>query len=253
MTRDRSPHLLGSLLVLLASAGAQDPTALVFREFSSVQRLRVVCSQQHFGRIDDLVAEVPSGRLVAAVVTMHDEPQSRMVSVPFAELRYEPGANLLQLANCASKDGAYATFDPAAVKVAPQVPPTGGAAEPKGIVLVSRLQHGLVQLKDGGPGSAQGLWIELTGGHVAFLDLANGRERAGDADLHPVPWAALRFVDDGLGAGGAPKAAAPTLALAKTAAELAAAPNLIQIIVADPLYRAKLYAVFGVRPVFERS
>lgn len=253
MTRDRSPLLLGSMLVLLAPALAQDPTAPVFREFSSVQRLRVVCSQQHFGRIDDLVAEVPSGRLVAAVVTMHDEPQSRTVLVPFADLRYDPGSNLLQLANCTSKDDAYAAFDATAVKVVATVPPAGGAAEPKGSVLVSRLQHGLVQLKNGGPGSAQGLWIEMLGGHVAFLDLATSRERAGDADLHPVPWAALRFIDDGLGATGAPKAAAPVLALPKTSAELAATPNLIQIIVADPLHRAKVYAVFGVRPVFERS
>lgn len=240
----------GSLFLLGALVAQEAERKQVFREFAQVQQLRVVCSQRHYGRLEDLVVDVPSGRVRAAVVTMQIEATAVLVLVPFVDLSYEPNANLLQLANCLEKDGKPEPFDPATLRVLEVTPPTGGALRHEGSLLASRLRASTLQLQNGGPGSVQGLTLELTSGHVAFLDLASDRERAGDADLHPVPWAALTFVDDGLGAGRAAKV--PVLALVKTAAELAAAPNLIDIIVSDPLYRAKVYAVWGGRPEFDR-
>lgn len=240
----------GNLFLLSALASQETDRKLVFRDLAQVQQLRVVCSQRHFGRIEDLVVDVPSGRVRAAVVTMQLEAKAVTVLVPFADLRYEPNANLLQLASCLEKDDKPEAFDPTTLRVTVVPPANGGAARAEGSVLASRLRASTVQLQGAGPGSVQGLTLELTGGHVAFLDLAGNRERAGDAQLHPVPWAALGFVSDGLASGQA--ASAPMLAMAKTAAELAAAPNLIDIIVSDPLYRAKVYAVWGGRPEYDR-
>lgn len=242
----------GSLFVLGALAAQEAERKLVFREFAQIRQLRVVCSQRHFGRIEDLVVDVPSGRLRDAVVTMQVEAAVVTVLVPFEDLTYEPNANLLQLANCPEQEGKREPFDPAILRVVEVTPPPGGPARPEGRVLASRLRASTVHLQAGGPGSVQGLTLELTSGFVAFLDLATSHERAGDADLHPVPWAALSFVADGLGAARAAKPTAPVLALAKTAAELAAAPNLIDIIISDPLYRAKVYALWGGRPEFDR-
>lgn len=237
--------------LVMATIPAQE-AKLVFRDFPQLQKLRVVCSHRHFGRLDDLVADVPSGRLRGAVVTMQVDAKSHSVLVPFEELAFQPGANLLELRHCAEKDASYEPFDPATVRVVTQ--PSGDGSPPTvvGTVLVSRLQQGRLRLRQGGTGSVQGVTLEMTSGHLAFLDLATTRERAGDSELHPVPWSAVRLLEDGLD-NRATGSAAPTLALDKTAGELAAAPNLVEVIVSDPLYRAKVYAVFGGRPAFDKD
>lgn len=236
-------------IAVLAPLPAQEQEAgPVYRDLSLVLRLRVTCEQQHFGRLVDLVAEVPSGRIAGAVVTMAVGDESRAVLVPYGELRFDARTNLLQLGTCLLHEAKYPPFDPATVKVT-AVDGDGDPAMATGTVLLSRLQHGPVALQSD-PGSAQGLTVELTSGHIAFVDLAAGTERAGDAELHPTPWSALRVLLRRTADGAAQVA----LALGRTAPELRAAPNLVEIIVQNPLYRARVYKWFGVpRPDFDRS
>lgn len=208
------------------------------RDFSQVQRARVVCSQQHYGRVQDLVADVPSGRIVTAVVAMNTDQGTRQIAVPYDKMTYDARNNLLRLEPCPAEDESYPVFDPTKVKVTGTG--EGEDAQLAGTVLVSRLARARVALQGEATAVAQGLTVELASGHVAFVDL--GREAgAGDADLHPVPWAALRFAADATENG---KDA--LLALEKSEAELGKAPNLIQIIVQDPLRRAMVYRFFGV-------
>ena len=81
----------------VAATVAQERVPVVLRDLSLVQRLRVVCSDRHFGRVDDLVVELPSGRVVGVVVTMAAEAEPRTVLVPYDALQYEPPTNLLRL------------------------------------------------------------------------------------------------------------------------------------------------------------
>lgn len=235
--------------VALAPAIAQERDSVaVYRDFSLAQRMRVVCSHKHFGRIDDFVVELPSGRLTAAVVTMVLDKGTRTVAVPFDSLKYDPHTNLLQLGPCLEQDSKYPEFDATALKVASKPRGDTGTQELEGSMLCSRIAQSRVSLLGDAKGAAQGLTLELSRGHVAFVDVAVGSERAGDAELHPVPWSALRPAAD----GAADPAKLPTLALPKTKEVLSAAPNLVEIIVQDPLYRAKVYAFYEVpRPVFD--
>ena len=247
------PALLVSLfaaaaaVVVPAQERDHDP---IYRDFSLVHRLRVVCSEQHFGRVVDLVAEVPSGRLTGAVVAMALDKDARPVFVPCGEFAYEARSNLLRLDSCQQKEEKFAPFDPATVKLSTGAAEDGGEKTVTGTVLVSRLQNSGISLQGGAAGSAQGVTLELSGGHVAFVDVAVGTQRAGDAELHPVPWSALRVAADP--SPGVQKV--PVLALAKTAEGLAGAPNLIQVIVQNPLYRGRIYAYFEVPPpAFDRQ
>lgn len=232
----------------LAVAPAQERVAGVFyRDFSLVQRLRVVCSDKHFGRLDDLIVELPSGRVRAAVVSIVLDKGLHTVLVPYEGLQYEPSTNLLQLGNCLQKEEAYPPFDATAVKIVSKAR-DDGQQELEGTMLVSRLARSGLALAAAGVGSVQGLTLELGSGHVAFVDAAVGKERAGDGELHPVPWSALRLQADATADG----AKLPLLALNMTKEALAAAPNLVEIIVQSPLYRARVYAFFAVRrPAFD--
>lgn len=249
MNRTLPPLSFAAAIAVLAPLPAQEPeTAAVYRDLSLVLRLRVTCEQQHFGRLVDLVAEVPSGRITGAVVTMAVGDEPRTVLVPFGELRFDARTNLLQLGSCLLQEAKYPPFDPATVKVV-AADGDGEPAMATGTVLLSRLQQGPVALQSDA-GSVQGLTVELTSGHVAFVDLAAGTERAGDAELHPAPWSALRVLLRRTAAGAGQVA----LALGRTAAELRTAPNLVEIIVQNPLYRARVYKWFGVpRPDFDRE
>lgn len=222
----------------------QEPAAKpLFREFALVQRLQVVCAHRHFGRVLDLIADVPSGEITAAVVAMRgDDDGARRVVVPFANLRYDQSGHLLQLQGCA-EDAAFPTFDGAKIGVR-RTRDDDGTARVEGSALVSALASAKVAL-DGDKGSAQGATIELASGHVAFLHVAAGEQRAGDPELHATPWAALTFADAATDGD-----AAPTLAirLAKTAAALADAPALHEAILSDALYRPFVYRAFGVPP-----
>jgi hypothetical protein len=231
--------LLSALLAVTATAQDRDPEP-AWRDVSLVQQLRVVCEQKHFGRVQDLIAEIPGGRVTAAVVTMTADKGSKTAVVPFQALRYDAQANLLRLGTCLAEDE-YPAFDPSQVKVGKG--DDGGDGALVGTVLVSRLAGSAVALQDGSTASAQGLTLELASGHVAFVDIAAGRERAGDRELHPVPWSVVRLAADQSPGGGK----APLLALPMTRAALAAAPTLVDVIVPDPLWRARIYTAFGVR------
>jgi hypothetical protein len=232
--------LFAAFLAAAAAAQDQEPT---FRDSTLVQRLRVVCSRKHFGRVQDLIAEVPSGRITGAVVVMAGDKGSQTVVVPFRCLQYDARTNVLQLGACSQDGEDFPAFDPAQVKVAG----TGDGPDRAvaGTVLVSRLAASAVRLQDETTGSAQGLTVELASGHVAFLDVAASSERAGDNGLHPVPWSAVRFVADESGEQ-------PLLALPAPRERLEGAPTLVDVIVQDPLYRARVYAFFGVsRPEYD--
>lgn len=247
------PSLLTKLLVVAVLAATaltqQREQDAIYRDASLLPKLRVVCSDQHFGRVEDLIVEIPSGRLTGAVVSMMHDGESRTVFVPYADLAYEPRSNLLNLANCLQQEERYGPFDPSTVKLTTKVPAGGGEALPVGTIKLSALLGCSLALQQGGVGSVQGCTLELTSGHVAFADAAVGKERAGDADLHPVPWSALRLT-----AADSAEGPSLALALARTDASLRATPNLLMIIVQNPLHRARVYATFEVpRPVFERG
>jgi hypothetical protein len=237
--------LLAALLPTAATAQDQEPA---FRDFALVQRLRVVCSRQHFGRVQDLIAEVPSGKITGAVVVMTTGKGDQTVVVAFRGMQYDAKANVLQLGPCAETDGQYPAFDPSQVKVTARTGDGVDRTALEGTVLVSRLAASAVALQDKTTGSVQGLTLELASGHVAFLDVAAARERAGDRELHPVPWSAVRFAADATEGGGK----LPLLAVPMTKARLESAPTLIEIIVQDALHRARVYTFFGVgRPDFD--
>ena len=118
----RKDLVFGVALLLAAAAAAQgEARPLVWRDFTAVQRLRVVCSNKHFGRLDDLLVAVPGGQITAAVVTMPQAQGPRRVVVPFAELQLDSGANLLQLAACTEEGHVYAAFDPESLGVTARV------------------------------------------------------------------------------------------------------------------------------------
>lgn len=244
-------HVLPAFSIVvaaLAPAIAQERDPGLYRDVSLVRKLRVVCSDRHFGRVDDLIAEIPSGRITGAVVSMVLDEGVRTVVVPYEGLEYEPRSNLLQMAACL-QDGKYPAFDAAAVKITMEPAKEGAAKQVVGQVLVSRLQSSRIDLQGGGAGWAQSATIELHSGHVAFVDVASVKERAGDSQIHPVPWSALRWTPTTADGGGG----AAMLALAKTAQQLAAAPNLIEVIVQNPLYRSTVYTYFAApRPAYDR-
>ncbi len=238
-TMQIAPGALAAALAL-AAAPAQEPGQdLVFRDFQAVQRLRVVCEREHFGRLLDLVADVPSGRLVAAVVSMATDAGPEVVRVPYDVLRYDPQTNLLDLGPCLADGEQHPAFDPARVRVSRRADGDGDD-EVVGTVMVSRLANMPVALLGGATGAAQGVTVELRTGHVAFCHTTPTRERAGDDQLHPAPWAAfsLRVADD--------DALALALPLGDDALE--ATPSLVQIILQDALYRPRVYEAFRVAP-----
>lgn len=248
---NRVVHVLLVASLLPGAPCAQaEPPPIAYRDFASVQRLRVVCQKQHFGRVVDLIAELPSGKLTAAIVAMATDGGTQTVAVPFHCLRYDAQSNLLQLGPCLDEDETYPTFDPAQIKATPardvDGKPTGEVA---GTVSVARLVQSAVALDGGGPGATHGATIELGTGNVAFVEVASTKRPAGDNQLHPVPWAAFRL---SVGAeerdGGA-----LALALPMNTAQLDATPTLIEVIVQDPLYRTRAYEAFGVpRPAYDR-
>ncbi|MCB9887590.1 MAG: hypothetical protein H6838_19015 [Planctomycetes bacterium] len=239
----RKDLVFGVALLLAAAAAAQgEARPLVWRDFTAVQRLRVVCSNKHFGRLDDLLVAVPGGQITAAVVTMPQAQGPRRVVVPFAELQLDSGANLLQLAACTEEGHVYAAFDPESLGVTARVGDDGSVGEPAGLMSVAALSRGAVALAEG-EAKAHGATVEMSRGHLAFLDLAVA-PRPGDAELHPVPWAALRWQER----AGEGQRSRWVLQLPRSAAALAATPDRIDVIVSDPLYRAKVHAAFEVRP-----
>ena len=231
------------------SAVAQDaPRPLVWRDFAAVQQLRVVCSNRHYGRLDDLLVEVPSGRLTAAVVGLPGATGPRRVVVPFADLQFDTATNLLQLAACPDEQHVYAPFDPAGLGVTAPVAGDGSVGEPAGVLSVATLARGPIALRDGAA-AAHGATLELSRGHLAFLDVGQAA-RPGDAELHPVPWAALGWRQ----VAGGDAQGAWSLRLARAREELGATPSRIDVILSDPLYRAKVHVAFDVRlPDYEAA
>lgn len=240
--------LAGAALLATQSPAQEPEPQLVFRDFTSVQRLRVVCEHEHYGRVVDLIAEVPTGRIRDAVVSMWHEGRSKTVVVPFASLRYEARSNLLELGPCLEGDHSHPAFDARKVRV--EGSKREGHVEVSGAVLVSKLTHMPVALASKGAGSVQGATVELSQGRVAFLHVSASSKPTGDGGLHPAPWSAAR-----LGAGPAGEAAKPalTLALDATAAALAKAPSMLEVILQDALHRPRVYRAFGVpAPSYDR-
>lgn len=240
---------LAAPFVLAAVAAQSAPPLAAYRDFAALQRLRVVCAKQHFGRLVDLIAEVPSGKLVAAAVAMATDGGTETVAVPFHCLQYDAQNNLLQLGPCIDEGESYPAFDPGQVKVTPvsdaDGKPTGDVT---GTVSVARLLQCAVALDGGATGAVRGVTLELSSGNVAFLDVASAKQPVGDNQLHPAPWAAFRLAigDDQRDAG------APGLSLPMTAAGLDATPTLVEVIVQDPLYRTRAYEAFRVpRPPYD--
>lgn len=241
--------LLAGWTCATATVAQDRPDEAVFRDFTLVQRMRVVCANKHFGRVLDLVAEMPSGRITAAAVAMGAPAGPKAVVVPFHCLRYEAQSNLLQLGTCVADDD-YPAFDPSRFRVGRQPAEDGGEGELAGSVLLSRLAGSLVQLQGGTTGSAQLLTVELQSGNLAFVDVAAIRGQAGDGERHPVPWSCLRFVAD----EASDRDKMPLLALPMTKERLGTAPTALEVILEDPLYRQRVYSVFGVpRPSFDRG
>lgn len=241
----RTIQLLALTGLLATCPAAQDsPLPLAYRDGSAVHRLRVVCAQKHYGRIDDLVVAVPSGRIVAAVVAMRTDGEVRRVVVPWSRLGYVATTNLLQLGDCPESDGTLPAFDPTKIGVARRPHDDGTPGEVEGTALLSALGD-RVALRDGNA-SLCGVTLELTSGHVAFLDLSTVKGEVGDGERHPVPWGALAFDLD--------EASAPRLRLRldETRAVLEAAPTLLEVVVEDPLYRRQLYTLHEVvRPEYD--
>jgi len=225
----------GLSLACLPAVAQAEPGA-IFRELDLVTRMRVVCSNEHYGRIDDLIVAVPEGRIKAAVVTFVFDGGFRRVRVPFEELTYNANANWLDLKECREGEHEHHAFD--AKKVGLQRNDDGTCT---GTVLASTLKQAPFQLTDG-VATVHGVELDLRSGRVGFLDVAIGTGRAGDRELHPAPWSVF-----GWQAKGA-KDAKPKLAItmAHTKAFLAATPNLIEIIIPDPLRRARVYKAFNV-------
>jgi hypothetical protein len=229
---------------LLATLLAQQPDASrAYREFAHVRTMRVVCEHEHFGRVHDLIVAVPSGRLVAVVCSMPHERDGELVTLPWQRVRFDAPSNLLHVGPCAADEEAYPPFDESEVRIKRTVDAEGDEVA-TGTVLASRLAECAVQLDGGATGSSQGATVALAAGHVAFVHVAATSARAGDRDLHPVPWSALRWI--------VPAAevdpSAPFVALAMDTKALRAAPALTAVILQDPLYRPKVYRAFGVPP-----
>lgn len=237
-------------LLTFSMGSAQQRDVAAYRDFESVQRLRVVCEHQHFGRIDDLVADVATGKLRTAIVSMDTEGGARAVAVPFDELTYDAQSNLLQLGPCLEEGGHHhPAFDASKIKVTV----TKRDDETKvygGSVLVSRLASSKLVLQGKDTGTVQGITIELVSGHVAFCHVATVQKQAGDRQLHPTPWAALQFQTPSKD----PKSKAAIVGLTMTAAQLLATPSLLDVIVQDALYRPRIYEAFAVpAPPYDRS
>lgn len=228
--------LCGLSLTSLACPAQADPDA-IYRELELVTRMRVVCSNEHFGRIDDLILAVPEGRITAAVVTYAVEGGVRRVRVPFEDLTYNANANWLDLKECGDGGHAHEVFDGKKIRV--QRKADGSCA---GAVLASTLKQARVKLTDG-VATVHGIEFDLSSGRAGFLDVAVGTARAGDRELHPAPWSVFgwQVADD--------KAKHKlAISMAHTKKFLAGTPNLIEIIIPDPLRRARVYKAFGVKP-----
>jgi len=228
-----------------SAAAVSQETSLAYRDFGVVQRMRVVCSQKHFGRIQDLVVDIPSGRLSAAIVSMvAEDKEITSVVVPYEKLHYDPQTNLLRLGTCLEHDHDFPLFDPEQIRIVGRQ--GDGDGELRGTTLLSRLATSQVALA-AGTARAHEATVELTSGHVAFLDLATGKGRVGDPELHPVPWSATSFL-----LADADKDQTPLLSLPIEPARLAEAPTLLEIIVQDPNYRGLVYTYFKApRPAFD--
>ncbi|MGK0518447.1 MAG: hypothetical protein ACJAUC_001139 [Planctomycetota bacterium] len=234
---------LGLSALCVSAVAQQQNDALIYRELSLVTRLRVVCSNAHFGRIDDLVIDVPSGRITAAIVSFDLDSGSRLVTVPYAELKYDASANWMSMPVCRDDTQPHDGFDPSKIQLRRTPASDAAAASITGSVLASSLQSHAVALKDG-VASVQGIEIELRDGRIGFLDIAVGTKRAGDRDLHPAPWAAFAWRPQA--AEGKVVKAAITMARSKLF--VAQTPDLIEIIIPDPLRRARVYVAFDITP-----
>lgn len=235
---------LGLSSLCLSAVAQQQEDALIYRELSLVKRLRVVCSNSHFGRIDDLVIDIPSGNITAAIVTFALETGSRRVSVPYAELQYDAAANWMNMPVCRADEDPHDEFDPSKVQLRRTPASDEAPATVTGSVLASSLRNHAVALTDG-VASVQVIELELRHGKVGFFDIAIGTKRAGDRDLHPAPWAAFQW--------HAEAAAATTVKAAivmpRSKSFISKTPNLIEIIIPDPLRRARVYAAFDITPM----
>ena len=138
----------------------------MYRDFSHVQRMRVTCEHKHFGRVLDLAAAVPIGKLTVAVITMNTDQGSREVAVAFDLLSYDAQSNLLNLGPCLGEEQSQTPFDSAKIKVT-RKQTDAGDDEFGGSVLVSSLASSSLRLQNNGEGSLQGGVLELTSGHVA--------------------------------------------------------------------------------------
>lgn len=229
--------------LLAAALPAQRPVpATVFRDFASVQRLRVVCDHHHYGRVQDLIVELPGGRIRDAVVSMWHDGAAKTVVVPFDTMRYEPQSNLLELGACLDGEHAHEAFDASKVQVERRK--HDGSVQAAGAVLLRDLVRTQVTLGKNGAGSIQGATLELTKGRVAFVHVAASRKPVGDSELHPAPWAAAHLGVQAKKGGRV----ALTVGFAPDAAALAKTPDLREVILQDALHRPRVYRAFGVAP-----
>ncbi|MFT4516295.1 MAG: hypothetical protein ACI89X_001009 [Planctomycetota bacterium] len=233
----------GLFALCVSAIGQQQNDTLIYREFSLVTRLRVVCSNAHFGRIDDLVINVPSGRITAAIVTFDIDRGSRRVTVPYAELKYDAAANCMSMPVCREDTHPHNAFEPNKLQLRRRPASKTVPASITGSVLASSLRNHAVALKDG-VASVQGIELELRHGRIGFFEIAIGRKQAGDRDLHPAPWAAFAWRPQAT-EGNTVKAA---ITMAHSKLFIEETPNLIEIIIPDPLRRARVYAAFGITP-----
>ena len=109
--------LLASALMLAAATAQEQRDPLAFRDFEHLKRVRVVCEHQHFGRVVDLIADVPSGRITSAVLSMTTDDGNQVVAAPIGHLRYEPQSDLLQLGPCLDDAELHTPFDAARVRL----------------------------------------------------------------------------------------------------------------------------------------
>ena len=125
-----------------------------------------------------------------------------------------------------------------------------GTEQHTGSILVSRLaRHAVLLRDDKRKASTQGVTVELHTGHVAFVHIADSAERAGDQQLHPAPWEALK-----IRAGADEQKPTTVVSLPMKRDDLLATPSLVEVILQDPLYRPMVYGAFSVPPPpYDRS
>ncbi len=241
-------------LLVAAIGGAvvtlQDPEV---RTFEAARGVRVVGDQGPVGVLEDLVVQVPSGRISAGVIAVGQGADKLIVAVPYGDLQWDDKSDQLRLGITAKALGDLEAFDSVAVEQLKAVVKKGekpaSAAPLSGTTTVSRLASWTLQLRGVAADKVRGAAVELTTGTVVFLIVSDTAGHAGDRRLHPVPWAACAVI------GVRPEPhdeLEPAVTLSVAHRRLAGALSMTEVQLNDPLYRARVYRFFGVtKPEFE--